>query len=282
MKMDTLRFIGAESVDFPIIGVDPSGPFVLKGAEGLDAPEVTVRLARTVLERAVYQGKSVAPRQIIAVVGLQADWNAGQTADELRTILYGLLTPKYGAMLRVEILYEGEVQAYAQGQLSRMEAAIFTKEPAVQITMNCDYGYLLDPDIITQEPVQSSFGAGRAFIVENEGTAPSGFKMGVVLKANVGTTLTLSDENPLGQKLQIVGVNWLANDKFVVDTRPGTRGIWRGPGGGALVSVINNMNAAVSEWIYLYGGNNKLVISTTSFQWEPSIRFVHQPAYWGV
>lgn len=282
MKMDQLRVIGANSVDFPIFGADASGPFVLKSSEGLGPTEINVRLNRTTLEKALYQGKSAALRQITVLVGLQPNWDVGQTAEELRTILYGLLTPKYGQMLRVNVMHNGVVQAYALGQVSKMEPAIFTKDPAVLVAIDCDYPYLLGPDIVTQEPVQSTVGGIRAISVQNTGTAPAGFQMGVILRANVGTTLTLSDENPLGQKFQVTGINWVAGDRFVIDTRPGTRGVWRGAGGGALVSVLNNMNAAVSEWLQLYGGPNKLLLNTTALDFDPTYLFRHQPAYWGV
>lgn len=282
MKMDLLRFTGASIVDFPIFGADASGPFVLKGADGLGPVEVTVKMGKTVLEKAIYQGKSPTLRQVIVVVGLQPDWDTGQTAEELRTILYGLLTPRYGQLVRMEVVSNGVVQAYAQGQVSKMEPALFTKDPAVQITLDCDYGYLLSPNLVVQEPVQSDVGGIRAFDVVNDGTAPSGFKAGFVLMANVGTSLVLADDNPLGQKFQVDGINWLAGDRFVIDTRPGSRGVWRGPGGGALVSALNNMNAGVSEWMYLYGGNNKLTLNTTAFDWDAAYKFSHQPAYWGV
>lgn len=282
MKMDLLRFIGASSVDFPILGADPSGPFVLKSAEGLGPPEVNVRLARTVLEGAIYQGKSAALRQIIVVIGLQPNWDVGQTAEELRTILYGLLTPRYGQMVRAEIVNNGVVQAYAQGHVSKLEPAIFTQDPAVQITLDCDYPYLLGPSTIQQQPAQHTVGGIRSFDVLNTGTAPSGFVAGFILRANVGTSLVLSDSDPRGQKMQIDGINWVAGDRFVIDTRAGARGVYRGAGGGAIVSVLNNMNASVSEWLQLYGGDNTLLLNVAAFDWDPTYNFYHQPAYWGV
>ena len=206
--MNLLRFVGASNVDFPILGADPSGPFVLKSAEGLGPPEITVRMARTVREKAIYQGKSAALRQISVIIGLQPDWNIGQTAEELRSQLYSLLTPRYGKMIRAEIVYNGAVQGFAQGQLSRLEPVLFTKDPAVQIVLDCDYAYFLHPSTVVQEPVQSIVNNIRAFDVVNSGTAPTGFKMGVVLRANVGTSLILSDEDPSGQMIEIDGINW--------------------------------------------------------------------------
>ena len=282
MTMEMIRLVGASSVEFPILGAEASGPFVLKSSDGLGPPKVSVRMAKTVLEKAVYQGKTPDLRQIICLVGLQPNWDVGQTPQELRKILYGLLTPKYGQLVRAEIVENGVVKAFAQGQVSSLEPALFTKDPAVQITLDCDYGYLLSPTSVVQEPVQSTVGGIRAFDVVNDGDAPSGFKAGFILRDDVGTSLILSDDNPLGQKIQIDGLNWVSGDKFLVDTRPGTRGVWRGAAGGAYVSCLNNLNASVSEWMYLYGGNNKLTLNTTAFDWDPAYNFAHQPAYWGV
>ena len=282
MTMEMIRLVGASSVEFPILGAEASGPFVLKSSDGLGPPKVSVRMAKTVLEKAVYQGKTPDLRQIICLVGLQPNWDVGQTPQELRKILYGLLTPKYGQLVRAEIVENGVVKAFAQGQVSSLEPALFTKDPAVQITLDCDYGYLLSPTSVVQEPVQSTVGGIRAFDVVNDGDAPSGFKAGFILRDDVGTSLILSDDNPLGQKIQIDGLNWVSGDKFLVDTRPGTRGVWRGAAGGAYVSCLNNLNASVSEWMYLYGGNNKLTLNTTAFDWDPAYNCAHQPAYWGV
>jgi hypothetical protein len=282
MKMDLIRFIGASSVDFPILGADPSGPFVLKGVDGLGPPQVNVRMGKTVLRKALYQGKSPVLRQIIAVVGLQPNFDEGQTAEELRTILYGLLTPRYNQLVRVEIVSAGNVQAFAQGQVSKMEPAMFTKDPAVQITIECDDAYLLHPSELAVQPAQSTVNGQRRFTVSNPGTADSGFKAGFTLMANVGDPLVLSDIDPRGQRFQVDGINWVAGDRFVVDTREGSRGVWRGAGGGALVSVLNQMNAGVSEWMQLYGGDNVLQINTTAFDWDPPFLFKFTPAYWGV
>lgn len=282
MKMNMLRFIGASTVDLPLLGAEESGPFVLKGAEGLGPPEVNVRLARTVLEKAVFQGKTANLRQIIALVGLQPDWNSGQTSEELRSTLYSLLTPRYGQMVRAEIVHDGVVQGYAQGHLSKCEPALFTKDPAVQIVLDCDYGYFLNPNLKVQTPVLGTINNNATFLVENDGTAPSGFLMGVTLTNGGGPSLTLSDEDPRGQKLQIDGINWAAGDRFVVDTRPGSRGVWRGTGTGALTSVLNNLNSSVSEWMHLYGGDNRLILNVGTFTWLADYNFTHQPAYWGV
>lgn len=282
MKMDQLRFVSGTIVDFPMMGADPSGPFVLKNVDGLGPPQVGVRMARTVLEQATYQGKSSSLRQIIATVALQPNWDIGQTAEELRTQLYSLLTPRYGLMVQAQIMYEGEVVGYAQGQVSNMEPAIFAKDPAVVITLDCDYPYFLGPNVVVQEPEHRAVSSQQALDVINEGTAPAGFRMGVILRAPVTGSLILSDADPRGQRIQIDGINWVAGDKLCIDTRPGYRNIYRGAGGGIYQSVLNNLNASVSEWIQLYGGDNTLMLNVSALDWDEAILFSHQPAYWGV
>lgn len=281
MKMDTLRLVGATSIDLPIVGADPSGPFVLKGAEGLGPPEVTVRMARTVLERATYQGKSVALRQIIVVIGIQPDWDIGQTAEDLRGALYSLLMPRYGQMLQVQVMHGGLIQGQTSGQISKFEVALFSKDPAVQLTIDCDYGYFTKVWPTGQTPVKTPVGGQMAFDVENEGDAPSGFQAGLILGANVGTSLVLSEDSPYGMKFKVEGINWVSGDHFIINTIPGNRGVWR-IHNGVKESVLNNMNAAVSEWLYLYGGTNRLLLNTTAFDWDPDYNFVHVPAFWGV
>ena len=83
MTMEMIRLIGASSVEFPILGAEASGPFVLKSADGLGPPKVGVRMAKTVLEKAIYLGKSPDLRQIVCLVGLQPNWDVGQTPQEL-------------------------------------------------------------------------------------------------------------------------------------------------------------------------------------------------------
>lgn len=282
MKMDMLRFVGASTVDFPLEGTESSGPFVLKGAEGLGPPEVTVKMVRTVLEKGLYQGKTAALRQVIAVVGLQPNWDDGQTPEQLRTQLYSLLTPKFGAMVRMEVRHGGLLQGYADGQISALVPVLFTRDPAVQIVLDCDYPYLLDSQV-TQTPTQRTVAGLQVFDIENEGTAPAGFKTGITLGAAVAAPLILSDEGVPGQKIQIDGINWVSGDTFVVDTRAGSRGVWRIPNGETVpTTILANLNGAVSEWIQLHGGPNTLKLNTTALSFHANYDFVHRPAYWGV
>lgn len=280
MIFNKLRFVGATSVDLPIIGADPAGPFVLKGVDGLGPPEREVTISRTVQEGGKRQGTRTHNRQIVARVGLQPEWDIGQTPAELRTILYGLLTPKYGLPVVAQIMLGGTVIAQSQGDISRFETALFSKDPEVQITLDCDYPYLKSPTARIQMPEKSVVDGKTAIDIENEGTAPAGFWMSFTLQSAQPTPLQISDDSAFGQIMEIGGL-WEAGDTLIIDTRTGQRNIWKTRSGTTVpVSAIGDLSGT-SPWMQLHGGDNRLLINNLAFDFVGN-GFEHTPAYWGV
>jgi hypothetical protein len=280
MKFNNIRLVGASNVDFPVVDANPAGPFILKSVDGLGPPEVAVSIANTVQEGGVYQGRRPQNRQIVMRVGLQPNWDVGQTAEQLRTILYGLLTPKYGQLVKAELRQSGIVIGQAEGHISRFEVAVFTKDPEIQITLDCNHPYLLAPAIKYQLPTRTVVANQTLLDILNEGTAPSGFWMGITFQVAPPTTLTISDGSPLGERMDISGI-WAAGDTLVLDTRPGKRGVWKILSGSTVQTSILSTLSGASSWLQLYGGTNQLKINTTTFNWYNQ-GFGHTPAYWGV
>ena len=280
MKFNKIRLLGVTNVDLPIVGADPSGPYVLKIADGLGPPNRTLFRNKTTQEGGVRQGSRAEDRQATMIVGLQPDWDTGQTAEELRSELYGLLTPPFGLPVGMHLMLGDTVVGVAQGDISAMETAIFSSDPAVQIVLDCDYPYFLGPALIYQLP-DKGIVSGKSYIdVENDGTAPAGFWMKLVLQETVAGSLILSDNSAFGQSMEIKGP-WNAGDIFEIDTRAGQRGVWRDPSGaGGKASTLNDLTAA-SPWIQLHKGPNRLLLNRTAFDWEGD-GFGHTPAYWGV
>jgi len=280
MKFNKIRLLGVTNVDLPIVGADPSGPYVLKSADGLGPPNRALFRSKTTQEGGVRQGSRAEDRQATMLVGLQPDWDTGQTAEELRTELYGLLTPPFGLPVGMQLMLGNTVQAVAQGDISAMEAAIFSSDPAVQIVLDCDYPYFLAPALVYQFPAKGLV-SGQSYIdVENDGSAPAGFWMRLVLQQTVAGNLVISDNSPTGQKMTIKGP-WNAGDTLTIDTRAGQRGVWRkASGSGVHVSKLNDFTAD-SPWIQLHKGPNRLLLNRTAFDWEDQ-GFGHTPAYWGV
>lgn len=281
MKFTKLRLVGATNVDLPIIGADASGPFVLKSADGLGPPDIVVSIGQTTQEGGIYQGRKAQNRQVVMLVGLQPEWEIGQSSEDLRTTLYGLLTPKFGELIQMECWNDNVLVAKAEGQFSKFEAAIFSKDPAVQLTLDCTHPYLQSPSLLFQNPAEGVSGGKTWFDVENVGTAPSGFMMSVQFTNTFTGAVTINDNGgPTGEYFS-VNRAWTAGDKLILDTRPGQRGVWRTPSGSSAVqSILGDMDI-FSTWLQLYNGTNRLWINNVNFDWlAPG--FGHTPAYWGV
>lgn len=286
MKFDMIRLVGgSQNVDLPIIGADGTGPFVFMGADGLGPSEINVLMAEGVLERAIYQGKKAVRKQPVIRIGLNPDWNVGQTPEELRTVLYSLLTPRYGAMLEMQVFYQGAKIAIMQGQISRMEATIFAADPVVQVTMETDYAYLQAPTFVIGQPATRAQGTGyRAWDVTNTGTAPSGFKAAfAVSRSTPLSTFILRDVNPLGQFLKVENVVVENGDNIIVNTIPGQRGIFQAKAGSSgYFSILNGLTTD-SQWITLHEGLNTLMATTDALAWNvPEGSFRYLPQYWGL
>lgn len=282
MKFTKIRLVGPSNVDLPKEGVvEALNPFVLKGADGIGPVEVDVAYAPTLQMGGVYQGRRPQLREITILVGLQPDWNIGQTAEELRTILYGLLTPKFELPIKVQFMNGETVVAEAQGQVKTMEISAFSKDPEVQVVVSCDHAYLKAPTIVYQTPSKTVSGGYTLIDVTNTGTAPSGFWMGLTFTAPHTASLQILD-NASFPKIINLGTNYATGDTVIIDTRAGTRGAWKiAAAGGGFVSILNELSPS-SPWIQLHGGTNRLKINnTTGFSWYGS-KFGHTPAYWGV
>lgn len=280
MRFTKLRLVGSVNVDLPIVGVESDSPFILKGVDGLGPPERVVKTGGSVAEGGTRQGTRAANRQVVALIGLQPGWEFGQTAADLRETLYGLLTPPFGAPVQVQIMDGDTVVAVARGDVSRCETPLFVKDPVVQVTIDCDYPYLLAPATISQAPAKTVSGSQTAIDILNDGTAPAGFYMAITLGAAQAGALRISENSASGRFMNILGP-WGSGDKLIVDTRDGARKILRDPAGsGPQVSVLGNMTSG-STWLQLHGGKNRLLINSTSFTYSDYL-FAHTPAYWGV
>lgn len=279
MKWNKLRLVGVNNVDLPVLGADPSGPFILKGVEGLDPPPVDISIAKVRGQRGVRRLKEPQYRQIVALVGLQPEWDSGQSSSDLRSQMYGLLEPKYGAASKAQIMLDDTVICEAEGDVSNIDASIFSKDPEVQVTLDCDYAYLLAPSEVLQTPTRTTDGAYTILDIENEGDAPAGFRIEFTLQQAV-SHIVLQDYYIFGRSMTISGPH-AAGDAFIIDTRAGSRKISKINSGQTQErSVLNDLSPG-SQWLTLHQGDNKLRLNVVTFDWRP-LPFLHRPMWQGV
>lgn len=279
MKFNKIRLVGPTNVDLPVgSGIVP-GPYLLKGADGLDAPEVDVFITQSLNQGGVYQGRRPQGREVVLLVGLLPEWNVGQTAEELRTTLYGLLTPRSGSFMQIQIMLDETVVAYADGQIKKMVAPIFSQDPEVQITIGCVHPQFFAPSPKVLSPYKSTLNGFSSFTITNEGTAPAGFTLSFTLNAGHSGTLQILENVSFGRYMSLDGT-FAVGDRIVIDTRPGSRRITKTTSAGVSKNIIDWLSPG-SPWLDLYAGDNKLKINNDDISWYLS-GFVYTPAYWGV
>lgn len=297
MKITKLRVLGPTIVDFPIVGADPSGPYVLNNAVGMDPVPIVVRKDGTRVPQ---------DRQIVMTVGLQPQFYLGQTAQNLREELYGLLTPRFGSMITLQLMDGDGVVAYAEGQITKMEATAFAKEPAVQITMDClgaTKSYFLRPNSVFVDPTLDVSDGTSTATLTNPGSAPSGFVMVIKLLEDV-TEETHSEtpsrpmpgyEESYGLRISIVGEDgqkismllereFTTNDKIYIDTRFNQKEITLYThGSGPIKSILGTLDPT-ADWLEFHSGENTLEFNA-EVEWAIEDFFFaieYVPAYWGI
>lgn len=269
MKFTKVRLIGLYTTELPIEGALPSDPYILKAADGFGPPEIEVMLAKTVVGDPIYQGSKPQDREPVLRIGLNPDHGAGQTASEMRTTLYGLLTPGPTGSITMELVDGDTVVATTPGYAKRLEIAPFSETPEVQLTMACIRPYLDAPNVLYVTPG----GSQSAPELTNAGTAPTGFRMEVIFTQAL-SQWSLTDA--LGKKMEF-NYDFLANDKLAFDTNPGSRGVWLTRD--LLTESILSSLMSGSSWLNLHGGVNVFAASSPAFNWG-DVYF--RPKYWGV
>ena len=268
MRLTKLRLIGLATVDLPIVGATPQDLYICKSVEGLGPVEVDVAIAKTRLEGGVYQGRTTQNKQIVALIGLNPDYSAGQVPADLRESLYGMLSPSADDSIQFQIMNEDDVVAQTTGYVAKIEINPFSTKPEVQMTIDCTKSYFEDPDEYFLEPSDKS-----AVVIENEGTAPTGFHFEMLFTAPItGWTIT----HISGRKMEI-DYDFLAGDLLEIDTRPGQRGIWV-----TRSAVRTNIIWALtsdSTWLMLHGGANNFATSSSAFDWGD---VYYKPLFWGI
>lgn len=252
MDFTKVRLVGTSNVDLPISGVAPSDMFVCKGIDGLGPTERNVVISNTRMQGGVYQGYTPQNRQIVALVGLSPDWATGQTASDLRELLYGLLFTDDDDSVTVQIMNGSTVLMETVGYAPKMEINPFTKDPEVQITIDCLSPYFQDPTEITVDT--SSLGSASILTFDNPGSAPSGYHLEFAMTSadsQVGFWNDLAASN----KFFSVTYDFLIDDHLIIDTTPGIIGVYRTRPASADVNLLYALDPGYS-WIQVKAGTN--------------------------
>lgn len=279
MEYTHVRISGLNSIDLAIQDAAYDDTFICKGIDGLGPAEIDISISGE-----VFQNKVPRNKQIIVRIGLNPVWSSvGGSAADLRDTLYGMLTGGYtGDRIAVMLLNIDPVThavidepGRIYGYVSKFEIVPFSKDPQVQVTIDCLSPYFesltqVNPNLATLNKTNPS--------IVNPGTGPTGFYMKFTF-AGLGASLpsfTISTAGGLKHMTFDPPTNFNNGHSIEFHTQYGQRfcTLYQGSDINGLAWLTSD-----SEWLQLYGGNNVLTMSDNHFNWD-GLNFF--PKFWGV
>jgi hypothetical protein len=270
MKFDKIRLKGLYDIDLQIQGLSPSASYILKAADGLGPPDVTVYNMKE-----IYLGREPVDREIVLRVGLNPDYAAGERVSDLREKLYGLLTPGINDEVTVQFLLNNNaIIAVIKGQIRQMPINPFSDEPEMQIVIACYGSFLLAPAQIAA-PLPANSGVPT---INNIGSGPAGFKFNVTINSQRGFWWLKRGAGTAQEQLMQVNYVFLADDVLKISTEPGNRFILL-VRNGVTSNIIDGLSTD-STWLMLHGGLNSFTTLGPSIQDFTLIAYT--PRFWGI
>ncbi len=269
MKFTGIRLYGLTQVDFPLVNLSASSPYILKEVEGLGPPEINVSIANVMNMDGHYQGRQIQYREPVLTVGLNPNYKTNVLVPDLRSELYGLLSGSVNDEISLVIMYENDEIMSTTGYVKKMEVVPFTESPEVQITISCTQSYFEALDVLYVEMQSNQLWQA----ISNVGTVETGL-VAKFLFTHDCNQFIVKDHRFKTMKLIF---DFLVGDYLTIDTRPGSKSIIviREGSEGNIIYALT----MASEWLSVYGGENNLQITEPVAEW---IELYYKPKYWGV
>lgn len=202
--------------------------FLLEEVDGLDPVKATITSSSFAqLDGTDYQSSRREERNIKLKISLEPDWGV-DTVRTLRKRLYEYFMPKSALGLR---FYASDADpVWISGRVESFETALFSAEPAVDISITC-----FDPDFYEPDPILVSgntVSTATETLFDYIGTVETGILF--TLRPNrVITTFTIYHRDPSGsirqldfsgdlQNLDVLKISTTQGRKYARLTRGGT------------------------------------------------------------
>jgi hypothetical protein len=250
-------------------------PYNVRTIVGLDAQDIIPRYYAGSGSLAFYNFV-LEKRDVVFRISLNPNASLGQSFSSLRDDIYKLISSSRTGSVEIRFLNGTTVIATVSGFVQKLEAALFEKQPEVQLTVSCSDPMLRAPDPTIVDV--SGLDPSDTTISDILSTAPHGLQFEMEFLADLAS-FTMEDPNdaswsfvvtPSGGFLTgyILHFSSETNDKFLYVVR-GVDTIY-------LADAIDTG----SVWPIIFPGDNHLsVADPTSLQWNA---ISYHPTYWGV
>lgn len=232
-------------LNLPLDDVDHG--FLLETVDGLDPVKATITSSSFAqLDGTQYQASRREERNITMRISLEPDWGV-ETVRDLRRSLYAYFMPKSAVDLRFYSTDEDPV--WISGRVESFETALFSAEPAVDISIICFDPDFYDPNTVVVNAATTSDVV--TIPLEYDGSVETG----VVFTLNVNRSLNAFsiyvDEQQLDfegtlQNLDVLKISTVGGSKYARIIRADTE-----------MSFLYGVTPQ-SKWIELQPGENML------------------------
>lgn len=250
-----LTLVNAEPVRGGLLTLtfdNPSSGLLVDSIGGLDPVKATlVSSGYARGDGAKFQTSRREPRNMTFRIDLKPDYVNSSVAD-LRKQLYNFFMPK--TEVRFEFHQSDGPMVHIYGHVESCETALFSKEPAVDISVMC-----FDPDFYNPGDIDfagNTTSGSTETPLDYEGTIETGIVFSLFVNRSVDE-FTIYHRPPDGsQRTFEFAESLVAGDLLVVDTRVGTKGVHLTRGG--VVSSLLYAMTPYSNWIELQPGVNNI------------------------
>lgn len=254
---------------------DDSHKYYIKSITGLEPPPRSVAISATA-GGGKFQGVTSEEREVVVLIGLNPDLDAGETPSLLRQNLETMLYPGYDPRVDIQAVAGVFPIFHEYGYVSNFEASIFDANPAVQITFTMLNYNFRAYSATTYDPAELSESNPDIY---NYGTAETGFQFGVRFTANKKNWFIKQTEN------QAIGMtfekDFVSGDKLFISTVPGQKFVHFQHGKKKVTNALGLLSGD-SEWIQLHPGHNHFVVPKKAAAWDWKGQLTFTARYAGI
>ena len=164
--------------------VSVSDSYIIKGVSGLDSDEITHNYyANNTGSTSNYYNATSKTRVVVMLIKLNPQYAKSETVESLRINLQKMIAFTRNSLIELRFMNSTTHVATLKGHITKFESALFTSEPEVQITFECEEPLLLSPTYTTV-----TIGTARENTktwTDNVSTSPHGFKMELSIPSNI-------------------------------------------------------------------------------------------------
>ena len=266
-------FMSENSFFVPVHGAKPKDSLHIRKIAGLDPPDPTLFIGEYSRDGGTYQGRRVAPRNVVITMDMNPNPALGETVSGLRAMLHKAFMEPLVYSDHMQVIFHDEYgrERYLVGYVEKYEDDLFDSDTMVQISLICP-----DPFIRDLQPslFQNLSGGWVVVPFDYLGTARTGFEVTINI-VDATSVLTLDNNG----YTMVIERNFVPGDQIKLVTTRGSRQITLN-GTESIVAALT----PESPWLELHSQSNSMKIyGATTLDLVANIselRYIQ--AYWGM